>query len=151
MKRSSIRFSAFFVFCMAVSFSANLYAGWLGFDDVITVPESKPGNPPASKYAATIHVSKYADERTGVQAKNIGISTERILGISGKELVLDQEVADVVTKAVKKRFDDEGFRFVEDGTALYELSGVVKELTYNVKVRDEISISFYLPFGFVKV
>jgi hypothetical protein len=141
MTQSSVRFSACFVFLIAVSFSANLYAGWLGFDDVITVPESKPGNPPASKYAATIHISKYADERAGVPAKNIGISTERILGISGKELVIDQEVAEVVTKAVKKRFDDEGFRFVDNDTALYELSGVVKELTYNVKARDEISIS----------
>jgi hypothetical protein len=74
-------------------------------------------------------------------AKNIGISNERILGISGKELVLDQEVAEVVSNAIKKRFDDEGFRFVEDSSALYEISGTVKELTYNVNVRDEISIS----------
>lgn len=141
MKRFSIRVLAYFVFCMAALYNANLYAGWFGFDDVITVPESKSGNQPATRYAATIHVTKFVDERAGMSSKNIGISTERILGISGKDLVLDQKVADVVTKAIKKRFEDEGFRLVEDGTALYELSGVVKELTYNVKVRDEISIS----------
>lgn len=141
MKRFSIRSLACFVFLMSACLSANLYAGWFGSDDAITVPESKPVNPPAVKYAATVHITKFADERAGMARRSIGISTERVVGLSGKELVLDREVADVVTAAMRKRFDDEGFKFVEDNSALYELSGTVKELTYNVKVRDEISIS----------
>jgi hypothetical protein len=92
------------------------------------------------KYAATMHATKYVDGRTKLTAKNIGISTERISGISGTDLTLDREVAELVTNAIRKRFDDAGFQFVEDSTALYEISGTIKELTYNVKARDEISI-----------
>jgi hypothetical protein len=124
-------------------FSANLYAGWFDSNNAITVPENKVPNPnaPAVKYAATIRATKYVDGRTGLPAKNIGIATEQISGISGSDLLLDREVAELVTSAIKKRFDDAGFQLVEDSSALYELSGVVKELTYNVKARDEISIS----------
>ena len=131
--------------CVAVfacaGFSADASAGWLNLSDEIAVPEIKSANPPAVKYAATIHALPYTDGRVGLPPKNVGISTERIFGISGDALVLDRKVADLVTAAVKRRFENAGFQFVDDGSALYELSGVVKELTYNVKARDEISIA----------
>ena len=143
MRQFSIRALAYAVFFVGICFGANSYAGWFGSSDAISVPESKIPNPnaPAVKFAATLHVTKYVDGRAGQLPKNIGISTEVVSGISGSELVLDREVADLVTSAIRKRFDDAGFKLVDDGSALYELGGVVKELTYNVKARDEIFIS----------
>jgi len=141
MRRNFLRSFVFFFFAVFVCISTNLYAGWFDSNNSISVPESKSPNPPAAKFAATIRLAKYIDDRSGFAPKNIGISTELISGISGKDLMLDRDVSDLVTGAIKKRFDDAGFQFVDDASALYELSGIVKDLTYNVKARDEISIS----------
>jgi hypothetical protein len=112
-------------------------------NDTITVPESKNSNSTVTsvKKTATIRVNKYVDNRTELSRNKIGISDEKILGISKKNLVLDREVVELVTGSIKKRFDNAGFQLLDDDSALYELSGVVKELTYNVKVRDEIVIA----------
>ncbi len=124
-------------------FSANLYAGWLESDDSISVPENKKPNPnaPPVKYAATIRVAGYADGRGGMAPKKIGISTQRVSGIWGTELALDRDVADFVSNSVRKRFDDAGFQLVADTSALFELSGIVKELTYNTRAKDEVAIA----------
>ncbi len=145
MKQSFIRFLAYTVIVSLFS-SSDLFAGWgdlFASNDTIAVPEIKsPGaNTPPIKNAATVRVKKYLDSRSGLPPNKIGVSTARIVGMSGSELVLDREVAELVTSAIRRRFDDAGFQFVEDNSALYELSGNVKELTYNVKARDEISIS----------
>jgi hypothetical protein len=146
MMRFSLRLLAYAVIIFISLVSTDLFAGWgdlFASNDIINVPDIKSprANAQSAKNAATIRVKKYVDSRTGPSLKNIGISTERIVGMSGKDLVLDREVAEVVTSVISKRFDDAGFRIAEDSSALYELSGVVKELTYNVKARDEISIS----------
>jgi len=143
MERIFLRLMACLTFGVCALVSSSLQAGWFGSTDTISVLELKNSNAkaPAAKYAATIRAMKYADGRTGLQAKNIGISTERIIGITGKDLVLDRDVADLVTGAIRKRFEDGGFQLVEDSSAMYELSGVIKELTYDVKARDEISIA----------
>lgn len=129
------------IFVIGASLSTQIYAGWFDMDDTIRITDSKP-NPNAAtvKYAATIHMAGYTDARNNMAPKKIGISTQRISGITGKELLLDRDVAELVANAVTKRFDEAGFQLLESG-ALYELSGVVKELTYNVKNQDEVSIS----------
>ena len=143
MERFFLRLLACVTFGIGALVSINSYASWFGTTDTISVPElnNPKAKAPAVKYAATIRVTKYLDSRSGLQPRNIGISTERVVGMSGKNLMIDQDVADLVTGAIKKRFDDGGFKLVEDSSALYELSGTVKELTYDVKNRDEISIS----------
>jgi hypothetical protein len=133
------------MFFFTFSFSPDSFAGFwdlFSSNNIISVPEIKsPGaKTPAAKNAVTIRVRKYVDSRAGLPLKNIGISTERIFGISGKDLVLNLEVAELVTRTIKKRFEDAGFQLTEDDGALYELTGVVKELTFNVKVRDDIAI-----------
>jgi hypothetical protein len=146
MKRFFLRLLAYAVFVFSSIFSHASYAGFTDLfssNDTISVPEIRKSSstvPPVIN-AATIRVNKYADNRAELPLKKIGISTERIVGISGKELVLDKEVAELVTSSIKKRFENAGFQLLDDGGALYELTGVVKELTYNVKARDEISIS----------
>lgn len=74
-------------------------------------------------------------------SKKIGISTQRVSGIMGKELALDCDVTDFVSSSIRKRFDDAGFQLVEGASALFELSGVIKELTYNVNARDELAFA----------
>ncbi len=144
MKQCALRFLASIPLAALLFFSPDLYAGWFDSDDTIHVELGKKPNSSAStaKYAATIRIAGYVDARNGMAPQKIGISTQRVIGISGKELVLDRAVTDVVSTSIKKRFDDAGFPVVESasGNALYELSGVVKELTYNVKEQDEISI-----------
>ncbi|KAF0203326.1 MAG: PEGA domain [Gallionellaceae bacterium] len=141
MKLFLLRTSLAFLFLGC--FSANLYAGWFDVDDSISVPENKKPNPntPSVKYAATIRVAGYVDARSDMAPKKIGISTQRVSGITGKELVLDRDVTDFVSGAVKTRFDDAGFQVVDGASALFELSGIVKELTYNVNARDEVALA----------
>lgn len=145
MKQCVLRFAALIPLAALFSFSPTLYAGWFDSDDTIHVELSKPlqKNANTEKYTAAIHIAGYVDARNGMAPQKIGISTQRVIGISGKELVLDRAVSDLVAAAIKKRFDDAGFQVLEgaSGNALYELSGVVRELTYNVKEQDEISIS----------
>ena len=143
MQRFLLRLLACVTLIICTLVSINSYASWFGSSDTITVPElnNTNGKAPAVKNAATIRVTKYVDSRSGLQAGNIGASSTRIIGMTGKNLALDQDVSDLVTLAVKKRFADAGYKLVEDSSALYELDGVVKELTYDVKARDEISIS----------
>lgn len=111
----------------------------------IRATESKKTNPnaPLLKYAASIRINRYTDARKMGNPRKIGTGAENVSGMSGKDIVLDHDVATIVTGAMKTRLDDAGFQVSEaqNGNALFELSGVVKELTYDVKARDEVSIA----------
>lgn len=144
MNRSSLRRPVILLLALLGSFSANLYAGWFdSSDDAIQIVESKKPNPnaPLVKYGASIYVAGYTDARAGMPPKKIGDSTQRISGIWGKELVLDRPATEVVADSIRKRFDDAGFPLAKESSgALYELNGVIRELTYNSKARDEVII-----------
>lgn len=120
--------------------AANAPGGMFG-GNVISVRESTAVNPaaPQKKYAASIRLLPYRDARTEKSPNKIGISTQRVVGMSGTELMVEPDVAAIVTNSMRRRVDDAGFQ-LSDTNALYELSGVVKELNYDVKVRDEILI-----------
>ncbi|MDP2804392.1 MAG: PEGA domain-containing protein [Gallionellaceae bacterium] len=125
------------------TFSVNLYAEWFKSDDTINLIETPPKNPvattPVVKNSATIRIAGYVDARKDMSPKKIGTSNQRISGIWGKELLIDRELSQFVAESIKKAFDDAGFKIVQEG-ALYEIGGVIKELTYNVKAKDEVSI-----------
>lgn len=127
---------------MSVGYS-NVYAGLFDSDNAIHLPDDKKSAAAqTAKYAATIHVGKYIDARNAMAPKKIGISSQRIAGVSSKELLLDKDVTEFVASEMKRRFDDAGFQLIEESNkvALFEITGTVKELTYNAKERDEISI-----------
>jgi hypothetical protein len=109
----------------------------------IHVSESKP-NPNAVKVKslASVRIAGYTDGRNAGNPRKIGISETRVLGLSGRELILDRDVADVVADSLRKRLDDAGIQVLakDDAGALFELSGVIKELQYDVKARDKIVI-----------
>jgi len=101
-------------------------------------------NAQSHKFVATIRVVPYADERKMGNPRKIGIGAENLFGLSGlhgTDILLEQDVATMVTGAMKKRMEDAGYQVVEDGNAHFEMGGTVKELTYNVKARDEVSIA----------
>ncbi len=105
---------------------------------------SNSSSGPLLKYGATMRVNKYADQRKQGDPRLLGVVTGRVIGVSGKQLLLDQEVANIVTITIKKRFDAEGYQVLEGSSAanaLFEISGVVKDLTLNVRERDEITIA----------
>lgn len=121
--------------------------GMLGGKDggVIRVTENKKNNSdaPLLKYVASIHINLYTDARKTGSPRKLGTGAEYVFGMSGKDIVLDQDVAVFVTDTMKTRLDEAGFQVsdAQNGNALFELSGVVKELNYDVKARDEVLIS----------
>lgn len=103
---------------------------------------SRPGNA-SPQIAATVRVLSYGDERNMGNPRKIGTGAENLAGFSGlqgTDILLEQDVAALVSGAMSARLSSAGYRVVEQD-AMYELSGAVKELTYNVKTRDEVSIS----------
>lgn len=134
--------------CSSVKDAKDSVSGWInGGDGALSVKDDKKtagGSGPALKYAATLRVGKYVDQRKVGNPRLLGSATTRVRGVDGNQLLLDQEIATVVTTVIKKRFDAEGFQVLEGSgaaNALFEISGVIKELTLNVKNRDEISIA----------
>lgn len=104
----------------------------------------RDGSALKQKYAATLRVTQYVDQRQVGNPRFLGKTTCRVYGVSGNELVMDRDIAGIATAAVKERFDAEGFPVLEGddaNKALFEVSGVIRELVLNVKARDEINIA----------
>jgi hypothetical protein len=101
-------------------------------------------NPNAStvKYSASIRIAGYVDGRNVVNPRKIGIAEARVLGLSGTDIIVDRDVTDIVAASLRKRLEDVGLQILakDDPAALFELSGVIKELKYDVKVRDHVHI-----------
>ena len=135
--------------CASVKDAKDSVSGWLNGDDstlnTTTGKKTTGGSTgPTLKYAATLRVNKYVDQRKHSNPRLLGITTQRVRGVDGRELLLDQEIANIVTTAIKTRFDAEGYQVLEGGSAsnaLFEVSGVIKDLTLNVRERDEINIA----------
>lgn len=111
----------------------------------IHVAESQKPNPnaPKVKYLASIRIGTYVDGRNVAKQRMLGVAEVRVSGLSGNDLVLDRDVSDVVADFMRKRLDDSGFQILakDDAGALFELGGVIKELKYDVKTRDYVSIN----------
>ena len=137
--------------CSSVKDAKDSVAGWINGSDDGNTLSTKTGKKaagensgPVLKYAATLRVNRYVDQRKTSNPRLLGISTQHVSGVSGNQLLLDREIAAIVTDAIKTRFDSQGYQVLEGGSAgnaLFEVSGVIKELTLNVKDRDEITIA----------
>lgn len=119
-------------------------AGVFDRGDSIEISTKRRPNPnsPLTKYAATIRLGKFADERKVGNPHKIGSGGKYVSGLSSDDILVSQEVALVVAANIRNRMDDAGFLVLEDraANAVFELSGSVKEFSLNVKARDEISI-----------
>ncbi len=135
--------------CSTVKDAKDSVTGWINGKDSSTLSTTEKrttggSSGPLLKYAATLRVNKYVDQRKHGNPRLLGMTTQRVRGVDGDQLLLDQEIANMVTIAIKKRFDTEGYQVLEGssaGNALFEISGVIKDLTLNVRERDEINIA----------
>ena len=107
--------------------------------------DSKPAaNAKQEKYPITVRIFGYTDARQVDSPRRAGISTSRILGLVGKDIMLDRDVAEVVVESAKKRLSDDGMQVLAAGdtsAAQFQLNGVVKELAIEVKDRDYVRIA----------
>lgn len=106
--------------------------------------DSKPSpNARQGKYPIAIRLAGYADARQADSPRLVGKSTSRILGLTGKDIVLDRDVTEVVAESVKKRLGEAGIQVLagEATGAQFQLSGSVKELSIDVKDRDYVNIA----------
>ena len=135
--------------CSTLKDAKDTVGGWVGSSGAVStletskVPVSNPQNT-LLKYAATLRVNNYVDQRKAGNPRYLGQMTAHVTGLSGKELLTDQDVTAIATTAIKKRFDTDGFHVMEGSAAtnaLFEVTGVIKELTLNVKERDDITIA----------
>jgi hypothetical protein len=142
--------------CLALAVLLSAFSGCSAIKDVkgsaiesslgaTSGKKAEGGNiAPTRKYSATLRISQYLDQRQVANPRYLGQLTSRILGVNGNELFMDQDIAVLATKAIKTRFDSEGFQILEGGdagSAVFEVSGIIKELTLNVRNRDDINIS----------
>lgn len=133
--------------CSTIKDAKDTVSGWVGGGSNTldtTAGKKSVSSSPALKYAATLRVNNYVDQRKVSNPRYLGQLKGRVSGMSGNEILMDQDVASLATAAIKKRFDAEGFQVMEGGSAanaVFEVTGVVKELTLNVKDRDDVSIA----------
>jgi hypothetical protein len=107
----------------------------------IRMDEKPSPNARQQKYPVLVRLAAYEDRRDVSDPHLIGAATTRVLGMTGKDIMLDNEVATVVGAIMKKRLSDDGFQFVEADKAQYQLGGVVKALSVDIKERDYLNIA----------
>ena len=117
--------------------------GMFSSADPVSVKEHKTSSSPQLKYAASIHIGQYTDARKVDNPRKIGTGGQNVSGMTSSDILLNQDANTLVANAMMTRLDDAGFQVSEaqNGNAQFELTGVIKDLTYNVKARDEISIA----------
>ncbi|MDD5059145.1 MAG: PEGA domain-containing protein [Sideroxydans sp.] len=96
------------------------------------------------KYPITIRLGGYTDARGADSPRRLGISTTRIIGMYGADIMSDKDVAEVVAASIRKRLDQDGMQVLsgtDAASASFQLSGSVKELSFDAKDRDYVSIA----------
>lgn len=130
--------------CSTIKDAKDTVGGWVSGSNTLDTSKKVASNNsgPLLKYAATLRVSNYVDQRKTSNPRYLGVLKGRVTGMSGDEILMDQDVAAIVKNSIAKRFDTEGYQIVEGGApAIFEVSGVIKALTLNVKERDDILIT----------
>lgn len=113
-------------------------------DNEIHLGERLKSNPDVSQpqYLASVRIAGYVDGRAESNPRKIGIAEVRVRALSGTDIVLDRDVAEVVTASMRQHLADTGIRVAtgDAPAALFELGGVIKQLSYDVKVRDQVHV-----------
>jgi len=97
--------------------------------------------------SGTIFLAPYADARGTDDPRFLGNISSPVSGLYGKKLFLEEEVASLVTAALKRELTDAGFHVIDwtaGGKAHdwkgYLLRGQVKQYTLTIGPRDEITV-----------
>lgn len=135
----------FFGFTVALTVGCSYISTASSSANAVSMAESKHINPDATtqKNSASIRINAYTDARMMGHLRKIGTGAMHVSGLRGQDIMLDQDAVTVVTNAIEHRLAEAGFplSIEQSSDALFELSGVVKELSYHVKARDEVSIA----------
>lgn len=118
--------------------------GLLSRDNILHVNGAPVAAQPEVRNSAVLRINPYLDLRSEKNPRLLGEMTTRVFGLSGNELVIDHDVASIVTSSIKSRFQKAGFAVLEEGSTqapVFELSGSVKTLTLNSRDRDDVSIA----------
>lgn len=107
--------------------------------NTISVVEARSKLPPQQS-AASVQLLPYSDARSNADAHRIGTSEQIVIGMSGKPLRVEPDVAAIVGNSMRRRLEEGGYRLA-GADAMYELSGVIRVLSYNVKARDEVALA----------
>lgn len=107
--------------------------------NTISVVEARSKLPP-QQFAASVQLLPYSDARSNADAHRIGTSEQIVIGMSGKPLRVEPDVATIVGNSMRRRLEEGGYRLA-GADAMYELSGVIRVLSYNVKARDEVALA----------
>lgn len=96
----------------------------------------------AHQYPVSIRVGSFADVREVDDPRRLGVSSSRVFGITGRDLLADRAVTEIVAESVRKRLAMAGFGLREpgEGEAPFQLTGTVKEFSIEVKERDYVNI-----------
>lgn len=124
-------------------------SGMFNRGDVIEVSTKHRPNPnaPLTKYAATFRLGQFSDDRKiGANSRKIGMGGGNVAGLTTDDIIISQDVPQLVAGTMRNRLDDAGFTVYEDraANATFELSGSIKNLMLNVKIRDEVLIGIEL-------
>ena len=119
-------------------------AGSFSSDNTLHVTEPVVSGKSEVKNTAVLRITPYVDQRVEKNPRLLGAMTARVFGLDGKELIVDRDVASIVTASIRNQFKKAGFGVLEESAtqaSVFELSGIVKTLTLNSKDRDDISIA----------
>ena len=106
--------------------------------------DEKPSqNARQEKYQITVRMAGYTDARQVDSPRRVGMSSSRIFGLTGKDIMSDRDATEVVAESMKKRMGDAGLQILpSDATnAQFQLGGTVKELSIDIKDRDHVNIA----------
>lgn len=94
------------------------------------------------KYPVTVRVAPYTDGRGDVDPRQAGILAARVIGLTGKQIMLDREVAGLVGEVMQKQLGDAGLQVLapDAGNAQFQLNGSIKTLSVDIKERDYLNI-----------
>lgn len=136
------------VCCLAMSACSTLgsekSAGVFSSENTVSVNDAVFVTQPEIKNMAGLRILPYLDLRSSNNPYLLGEMSAHVMGLTGKVLLLDRDVAGIATASMRHQFKQAGFAVQTEGTneaAQFELSGSVKELALNVKDRDEVNIT----------
>jgi len=101
-----------------------------------------PVDPRVIRQPVTLTVNTYADQRVGAPSRKIGNIRNTAFYASGnKEVVMQEDVAAMVTSSMRKHFAEAGYLVQESGPADFSLNGVVRDLRLEIDRTEYLLIT----------
>lgn len=136
--------------CLALNACASYQIPTPGFDSgPIHVKDKfkpEPVQPVDARHPVYVWVKGYRDARKNAPSRQIGdIRDTHVSDLHSDKIVIDEDVAALVTAAMKRQLSAGGYRVVGDGDphtgkAAFVLTGTVKRFRYDVHSRDEVDM-----------